>query len=80
MNPRVKDVIPNKNFTLTVTFTNGEIGIFDMKAYLDTGIFKELKDWNLFSTAKPFMGTVQWVHEQDLCPDTVYLESKKYIT
>lgn len=77
MNPRVKCVVPNKDFTLTVTFTNDEIGIFDVNPYLNIGIFKELKDWSLFSTAKPFMGTVQWIHEQDLCPDTIYLESKK---
>jgi hypothetical protein len=77
MNPRVKETVPNKDFTITVTFTNGEVGIFDVKPYLDKGIFKELKDWSLFSTAKPFMGTVQWVHEQDLCPDTIYLESEK---
>lgn len=77
MNPRVKQVVPNKDFTITITFTNGEIGIFDVKPYLDKGIFKELKDWNLFSTAKPFMGTVQWIHEQDLCPDTIYIESEK---
>lgn len=77
MNPRVKEVVPNKDFTITVTFTNGEMGIFDVKPYLEMGIFKELKDWNLFRTAKPFMGTVQWIHEQDLCPDTIYLESEK---
>ena len=76
MNPRVKDVVANKDFTITVTFTSGEIGIFDVKPYLGMGIFKELNEWNLFKTAKPFMGTVQWIHEQDLCPDTIYLESK----
>jgi hypothetical protein len=77
MNPRVKQVVPNKDFTITIAFTNDEIGIFDVKPYLEIGIFKELKDWNLFSTAKPFMGTVQWIHEQDLCPDTIYIESQK---
>jgi len=77
MNPRVKNVIPNKDFTLTVTFTNREIRIFDVNPYLNIGIFKELKEWSLFSTVKPFMGTVQWIHEQDLCPDTIYLESRK---
>ena len=77
MNPRVKNVNPNKDFTLTITFTNGEMCIFDVKPYLDKGIFKELNDWSLFCTVKPLMGTVQWIHEQDLCPDTIYLESKK---
>ena len=73
MNPRVKEVVPNKDFTITITFTNDEKGIFDVKPYLNKGIFKELNDWDLFKTAKPFMGTVQWINEQDLCPDTLYL-------
>jgi len=35
MNPRVKDVKPEKNYTLHVWFKNGEEGIFDVKPYLD---------------------------------------------
>lgn len=77
MNPRVKQVTANKDFTLTLVFTNGEVGEFDMKPYLETGIFRELQDWNLFRTVKPFLGSIQWVHEQDLCPDTLYLDSIK---
>jgi hypothetical protein len=23
------------------------------------------------------LGSIQWLHEQDLCPDTLYLESEK---
>lgn len=77
MNPRVESVVANEDFTLTVRFTNKEVGIFDMKPYLNVGIFRELRNWDLFATVRPFMGTVQWLHEQDLCPDTIYLESKK---
>lgn len=48
MNPRIKDVKPSsKDFTLILTFQNGEVGIFDVKPYLDIGIFKELKDPSL---------------------------------
>lgn len=77
MNPRVLEVTPNTDYTLTLRFSNGEIGEFDMKPYLEIGIFKELKDYHLFNTVKPFMGSVQWINEQDLCPDTLYLESRK---
>jgi hypothetical protein len=77
MNPRVKDVKPNSNYTLILTFTNNEVKIFDMKPYLDKGIFKELKDINLFNSVKPFLGSIQWKNGQDLCPDTLYLDSKK---
>ena len=47
MNPRIKEVKPSsKDFTLTLTFENGEVGIFDVKPYLDIGIFKELFFFN----------------------------------
>jgi hypothetical protein len=42
MNPRVKDVRPNNDYTLRILFTNGEEKIFDMKPYLDTGVFLSL--------------------------------------
>ena len=77
MNPRIKDVKPNYNYTLTLTFTSGEVKVFDMKPYLDKGIFGELKEISLFNSVKPFLGSIQWKNGQDLCPDTLYLESKK---
>ena len=80
MNPRVKEVMANSDYSLTITFDNNEIGIFDVKPYLDIGIFRELKDIHLFMTVKPFLGSIQWIHEQDLCPDTLYLDSIKVIS
>jgi hypothetical protein len=75
MNPRVKDVKPNPDYTITLIFTNEEVKVFDMKPYLDTGIFKELKEHSLFNSVKPFLGSIQWKNGQDLCPDTLYLGS-----
>ncbi len=75
MNPRVLKVITDDDYTLLITFTNGEIRLFDAKPYLKIGIFKELNDIALFKTARVYDGTVQWIHEQDLCPDTLYLKS-----
>jgi len=77
MNPRVKTVSPQKNYTLHILFTNGEEGILDMTPYLDKGIFQELKNESIFNTVRPFIGTIQWANEADLCPDTVYLDSVK---
>jgi hypothetical protein len=76
MNPRVKKVKPNPDFTIVMAFTNGEVKIFDMKPYLEIGIFRELKDLSLFNSVKPFLGSIQWKNGQDLCLDTLYLESK----
>jgi len=77
MNPRVKNVLPENNYNLHLWFTNGEEGILDMKPYLEKGIFKALKNKEVFNTVKPFIGTIQWANEADLCPDTVYLDSVK---
>lgn len=74
MNPRVKGVEPNSDYTITVSFTNGELRKFDVKPYLDKGFFRELKDIRTFNTVKPFMGSVQWQNGQDFCPDTLYEE------
>lgn len=75
MNPRVKAVRPNPDYTILLQFTNGEIRSFDVKPYLDKGIFRELKDLGLFNSVKPCLGSVQWRNGQDFCPDTLYGDS-----
>ena len=65
MNPRVAEVVPNDNFTLTLTFTNGETRVFDVKPNLDRGVFQELWDLKLFGTARVAIGTVLWLYAQD---------------
>jgi hypothetical protein len=74
MNPRVESVEPNRDHTLTIVFTNGETRRFDVKPYLDKGIFQELQDLGYFGTVRPFLGSIQWPHGQDFCPDTLYEE------
>jgi hypothetical protein len=76
MNPRVKNVKPSQDFTLLITFNNGEEKCFDVKPYLGIGTFKELKDVSMFNSVKPFLGSIQWANGLDLCPDTLYLEGK----
>ena len=76
MNPRIKDVHPNSDFTLTLTFTNHEVRLFDVKPYLDRGIFRELKDRRYFNSVRPFLGSIQWPNGQDFCPDTLFQQSR----
>jgi hypothetical protein len=77
MNPRVKKVIPLSDYKLHLEFTNGEQGVYDCSSLLDFGVFKELKNKNYFTKAKIWDGTVVWPNEQDICPDTLYLDSIK---
>ena len=77
MNPRVKAVVPKEDCTLEITFTNGEVGIFDCSHLTTFGVFKEFADIHYFMRAHVEHGTVVWPHEQDICPDTLYQDSTK---
>ena len=77
MNPRVKEVHPNRDYTLSLIFDNGEEGVFDVSPYLDKGIFSQLKDREIFNSVKPVLGSIQWGNGLDLCPDTLYLDSNR---
>lgn len=48
-----------------------EIQIFDAKSYLGNGVFNELKNLSLFTSAKPFLESIQ-----KLCPDTLSEDGK----
>ena len=75
MNPYVKSVQPQENYCLLLTFENGEKRIFDLKSYLDKGVFTRLKNTALFKTARVVSGSVEWHGEIDLSYDTLYLSS-----
>jgi hypothetical protein len=75
MNPRVRAVKPNPDYTITLVFTNNEVRRFNVKPYLHIGIFQELKDMSVFNSVRPFLGSVQWMGGQDFCPDTLYMDS-----
>jgi hypothetical protein len=70
-------VVPKDDFKLEITFANGEVGIFDCANLLTFGVFKELADVSYFEQAGVLHGTVAWPNEQDICPDTLYEDSKK---
>jgi hypothetical protein len=62
---------------LLLTFTNGETGVYNCQPLLEFGVFRELQDEAYFRQVRVEEGTVAWPHEQDICPDTLYLESDK---
>ena len=77
MNPRVREVTPTDDYKLKLRFDNGQSGIYDCSPLLDFGVFRELRDTAYFKQARVVVGTVAWPHEQDICPDTLYLDSRK---
>jgi hypothetical protein len=75
MNPRVKEVVALAGHRLRLTFINGETGIYDCTPLLGFGVFRELADVRYFRKAAVAYGTVVWPNSQDICPDTLYLDS-----
>ena len=76
MNPKVIKVQTEKDYMLSIWFSNGERRLFDMKPYLDYEVFQALRDRTLFDTATMFLGSVTWANDADLSYDTLYMEGE----
>ena len=77
MEIELTDVKPSENYTLLLTFNNGEVRRFDMKPYLDLEMFIELRNLKVFNSVRKSYDTIQWDNEADIDPDILYNESKK---
>ena len=76
---RVSKVNALPAFKLFVQFIDATEGIVDMSNFLnrDCGVFKTLRDAELFNTVHVVNGAVTWANELDLAPDRMYDELQK---
>lgn len=74
---KVISVKPLDDFILEIEFDSNEIGFFDVKPYLDKGIFKELKNVDYFRNVRTNLGSISWENGQDFSPETLYIKSVK---
>jgi len=72
---KVVAVRANQDFSLDLRFNDGSLRKFDVKPYLNYSVFTELQNIHYFQQVRIAFGTVQWPHEQDIGPETLYLES-----
>ena len=70
----VKTVTPLSDYRLYVEIADGRRGIFDVKPYLDHGVFRELRNPDYFKQVSVVLGAVTWPHEQDIAPETLLAE------
>lgn len=70
----VKSVKPLSNYRIYVEIEDGRKGIFDLKPYLDRGVFRELRDALYFNRVGILFGAVTWPNEQDIAPETLLAE------
>ena len=72
MNLQIARVEIKPEHKLFVRFKNGKSRVFDMKPYLNKGVFKELKNESYLKKVRVISGGLEWPHEQDLSADTLY--------
>lgn len=70
----VKTVKPLPDFCIYVEIEDGRKGIFDLKSYLDHGVFRELRNVHYFNQVGILFGAVTWPNEQDIAPETLLTE------
>lgn len=79
--PEIVQVIPHKDYTVSVYFSDGKLVLYDVKPFLDKEIFLQLKDIHIFmDTCTILNDTLAWDiaggrNEEeciDIDPDTLY--------
>ncbi len=73
--PHIRDARPHDDYTVTLTFENGEQRLLDMKPYLQTQVFSPLRDLSLFRRVRVVFGSLEWPGERDMGYDSLYVES-----
>ena len=68
-------VKPLSDYKLLLSFVNDEPRIFDMKPYLDKGIYRELINEDVFNSVKISFDSVEWNNHADIDPEFLYLKS-----
>ncbi|AKN33459.1 hypothetical protein Ccar_22575 [Clostridium carboxidivorans P7] len=84
---KIKNIIPNDDYTLTIVFDNEEIRLYDMSNSL-FGVFEVLKDIDRFKQVfidesgniawdidKNVDSTIVWNNRIDICRDSAYMDS-----
>ena len=68
----VKEVHPNDDYTLLLTFADGEKKIYDARPLLKKPIYSQLKSLPFFLSAKAAYDTVVWSDDVDIAPEHLY--------
>jgi len=76
---KVIEAKANDDFSLDLKFNDGKLKRFNIKPYLNYEVFKPLKNVDYFKNVRIAFGTVQWQDEQDISPDTLYLEAEEIL-
>ncbi len=68
----VREVEPRADYSLHLTFANGEKKVYDASPLLEKAIYAPLKSLPFFLTAKAMCGTVVWNDDIDIAPEHLF--------
>lgn len=68
----VKNVIAKEDYTLLITFADGEKKLYNARPLLEKSIYSQLKNLAFFMGAKADCGTVVWNDDIDIAPEHLY--------
>jgi hypothetical protein len=68
----VTHVIPRDDFSLELWFNTGEHRLFDVRPYLNRGVFTQLQNIEVFKQVFIALDTVCWPGDLDIAPETLY--------
>ncbi|MDY0300930.1 MAG: DUF2442 domain-containing protein [Trichlorobacter sp.] len=68
---RIADIKPQTDLSLIVTLTDGRVGRFDVRPYLDFEAFTALQDYSEFMKIHNGSYFIEWDCGADLSADTI---------
>ena len=71
---KIIKAVPLEDYKIDILTSSGVSGVFNVKPYLDGGIFRELQDKSYFSMVRPAHHGIMWPNEQDFSSDTIIFD------
>jgi len=75
---KIVQVAPLEGKKVSVVFSDGESGIFDVAPYIRSDFFNRLQDDNYFRQVRLFFTGIGWPDGQDIGPDTIEAELRSH--
>lgn len=72
---KIVDVVYEEQYTLRLTFNNGDVRLCDFTPMMNKGVCKKLQDMNYFCSFKLDPFSVDWNNEIGFAPEFLYQNS-----
>jgi hypothetical protein len=71
---KIIKAVPLEDYQIDILTSSGVSGVFNVKPYLNGGIFRELQDKTYFSRVRPAHHGIMWPNEEDFSSDNIIFD------